>query len=355
MPSTETNRTESNEVFMSQIEAKLRRGWDACDIYQQGESPEANGFKVFWLIHTQDCGPVVLCRTDWKPAIPPAPGMVISRCDWMIVRHLIRSVAFREQSVDVALEPTEWKDRPAAEILQMLLAGGWYLVGIERPDRPLLANFTGEFPELYPMVFPTWNAAVDGNVAPDAVRLMAVHDIADFTSGDSDETHPCIFYSSVRKEVAATDSVQLVTVPVPGGPAEDILIPIEAIEEIRQWRREWPKEGVLVWNVDGGIMVECEGRRKQFSGKVRRFPSYKYIIPDERPSGRVTIDARYLKDICDHAIRSGDTALRVEFRDTERPLVLRGRETGVCYYLMVMKDDSREDEPETKPQPKRKR
>ncbi len=56
-----------------------------------------------------------------------------------------------------------------------------------------------------------------------------------------------------------------------------------------------------------------------------KYPDYGQIFPKEQPAARITVNAKYLKEIADYFAKHGDgEKVLIEFHGEDRPLVFRG-------------------------------
>lgn len=59
------------------------------------------------------------------------------------------------------------------------------------------------------------------------------------------------------------------------------------------------------------------------------YPNYETIFPEGEPTARITLDAKYLKDIAEYFTKHADSRrVQIEFFGDDKPIVFRGKTSG---------------------------
>lgn len=181
------------------------------------------------------------------------------------------------------------------------------------------------------------------------VRVRAKHDLSAFTNPDAVRfALGDVKYDSARNEFVATDArVLAIAKGDPPGDGEeldvpDLRIPGETLRRIRRGERgDWPLGDVHASNDETGVEVDhvvLEFGSTAISApqSVGRFPAYEKILEaraTEKTVARIRVDARLLRNVAAHALRSSDGPADLVFEiptKDDAPISIEALEADGC-------------------------
>lgn len=189
------------------------------------------------------------------------------------------------------------------------------------------------------------------------VRLKAKHDLSAFAElEESRYAMSVVRYDAERNEFVATNARVLAIAKNDGDERSPISFSIPANPLIaigRAFGKRWPRGGVKAEAIEDDCVAIRDGEAKlgKITAKIPegRFPDYSKVLElaEAKPQSRVMLDARYLRDICDQAIRAADgmcdVTLSIAVRGPESPVDINvrseSRPIGLRFLVMPRVDD----------------